>query len=244
MADVRGRSCARAVLALVVTVAAAAGCGSRVNVPLLTPADVPRLEAAGNFPHRGYVIEAGDSLQIRYTFHQELNQEVVVQPDGKVTLHQLGDVAVAGMSPKALEAQLVERSSTRLRNPEIVVSVSKFSEKTVYVGGEVGKPGGVSYRRGLTPLQAIIAVGGFKEGARLDSVVLVRAGAGPDHFISRRLNLHEVVGEGHREPVELAPHDVLYVPRTPIADANLWVKQHITDLIPLFRGASMPIPAF
>lgn len=223
---------------------ATAACSSTVTVPALKAEEVTSLEDIGNFPHRGYVVEAGDTLQIRYTFHQELNQEAVVQPDGKVTLHHVGDLVVAGLEPKAVEAELVRRTSSRLRNPEIVVSITKFSEKTVYVGGEVGKPGSVTYRRGLTPLQAIIAVGGFKEGARLDSVVLVRSGGQPDRFMSRRLNLTEVVSDGNRELVQLAPHDVLYVPRTPIADANLWVKQHITDLIPLFKGMNMPLPVF
>jgi protein involved in polysaccharide export with SLBB domain len=218
------------------------GCGKDVTIPALTEGDVPQLEAAANFPHRGYTIEAGDALQVRYTFHPELNQEVIVQPDGKITLLQLGDVEAAGRTPRALEATLVEKASTTLRNPEIVVTVAKFSEKTIYVGGEVGKPGLLPYRRDLTPLQAVIAAGGFKETARLDSVVLVRS-SGPEQYISRRLDLAKAVQTGVREPVYLAPHDVLYVPRTPIADANLWVKQHITDLIPLFR-MTMPLPVF
>jgi hypothetical protein len=36
------------------------------------------------------------------------------------------------------------------------------------------------------------------------------------------------------------------VPRTDIADANIWVRQHLTDMIPLFRGlgVSIPVTAF
>jgi protein involved in polysaccharide export with SLBB domain len=231
-------------IVVVVAVVVAGGCGPTITIPPLKSEDIARLDAAGNFPHRDYVIEAGDTLQIRYTFHQELNQDVVVRPDGKVTVHQIGDVEVAGFAPAALEVELVRRSSARLRSPEIVVSISKFSEKTVYVGGEVGKPGSVAYRRGLTPLQAIIAVGGFKEGARLDTVVLVRSGGQGDRFISRTLNLTDVVAKGEPESVQLAPQDVIYVPRTPIADANIWVKQHITEMLPFFRGASMPLPLY
>ncbi len=232
----------RLIIALSAAVAALAmGCTS-VSVPPLVAADLPKLEAAGNFPHRGYVIEAGDTLQVRYTFHPDLNQDAVVQPDGKVNLHHVGDVEVAGHSPSDVEALLVEKTSTRLRAPEIVVGISKFSEKSVYIGGEVGKPGFVPYRRGMTPLQAVIAVGGFKETARMDTVVLVRLGATPEQYISRTLDLSKAVHEGNREGVYLAPHDVVYVPRSRVADANLWVKQHITDMIPLFRGASMPLP--
>jgi protein involved in polysaccharide export with SLBB domain len=232
----------RIVLALGAAVAAlVTGCTS-VSVPRIAPGDLAKLDAAANFPHRGYVVEPGDTLQIRYTFHQELNQEAVVQPDGKVHLHHVGDVDVAGRAPRDVEALLVEKTSNRLRNPEIVVSVAKYSEKSVYVGGEVGRPGFIPYRRGMTPLQAVIAVGGFKETARPETVVLVRPGTTQDQYISRSLNLSKAAHGGTREPVYLAPHDVLYVPRSRVADANLWVKQHITDMIPLFRGASMPLP--
>jgi protein involved in polysaccharide export with SLBB domain len=230
-------------IALALALAAAlAGCASAVSVPELAEADLPKLDAAANFPHRGYVIEAGDTLQIRYTFHQELNQEAMVQPDGKVNLHHVGDLEVAGRSPRDVEAMLVEKTSGRLRKPEIVVSVVKFSEKAVYVGGEVIRPGYLPYRRGLTPLQAVIAVGGFKETARPTTVVLVRMGSQPDQYISRSLNLSEAAHAGTREPLYLAPHDVVYVPRSPVADANLWVKQYIADMVPIFRGFSTPLP--
>lgn len=234
------------VLAWFATAAAgllAAGCGSsEITVPALTAAELPRLEAAGNFPHKAYRIEPGDTLQIRYTFHPEMNQDVIVQPDGKVTLTKVGEVSVAELGAGDLERLLVERTSDRLRNPEVIVSIARYSEKTVYVGGEVGKPGAVPYRKGLTPLQAIIAVGGFRDTARTDSVILIRGARAPEgEVITRKLNLAEVVQDGAREPLILAPHDVVFVPRTPIADANVWVRQHITDLIPFFRGATMPV---
>ena len=54
----------------------------------------------------------------------------------------------------------------------MVVSVTRFTEKLVYVGGEVIRPGVLPYRKGLTPLQAVAASGGFRDTARLDSVIL------------------------------------------------------------------------
>ncbi len=227
-------------LALVLTVLA--GCGRPINVPALTQADLPRLDQAANFPERTYRIESGDTVQLKYEYHPEMNQEVAVQPDGKIAVTEVGEVKAAGLTPADLEKLLLEKTARFLRNPDIVVTVTKFGEKTVFVGGEVGRPGAVSYRRGLTPLQAIIAVGGFRDTARLDSVILVRTGGEAEHYISRRLDLEQTVADGTREPLYLAPYDIVYVPRTAIADAGLWVRQHITDLFPIFRGATMPIP--
>jgi protein involved in polysaccharide export with SLBB domain len=208
------------------------GCASSVTVAPLTAEEVPLFDTAANFPHENYRLEPGDTIQIRYSFHQEMNQEVTVLPDGKITVQLAGEINVAGMATSELEKILVGRTSDRLRNPEVVVSVTKFAEKTIYIGGEVEKPGTIPYRRALSPLQAIMAAGGFSNGAHKESVILVRSAGPNDKFITRKLNLQEIIADGVREPIYLAPHDVVYVPKTPIAEADLWVKQHISDLFP------------
>jgi protein involved in polysaccharide export with SLBB domain len=217
------------------------GCGSEIKVPPLTLADVSRMEAAANYTQQNYRIEPGDSLNIRYTFHPEMNQEEVVRRDGKISVVLVGEVSVAGMTTAELSKYLVEQTSHRLRDPEVIVEVTRSIEKTVYVGGEVGRPGAVPYRDGLSPLQAILAAGGFRDTARLDSIILVRAQGQENEFISRKINLEEVIVDGTKEQISLVPHDVVFVPRTAIANANVWVRQHITDLIPFTRPR---IPGF
>jgi protein involved in polysaccharide export with SLBB domain len=88
-------------------------------------------------------------------------------------------------------------------------------------------------------LQAVAASGGFRDTARTDSVILVRSSGSESNFIARKLNLEQVVLDGVREPIPLAPQDVIFVPRTEVTDANIWVRQHITDMIPLFRGVGV-----
>jgi polysaccharide export outer membrane protein len=218
----------------------ASGCGVPVTVPPLTMEDVPIFDAAGNHPDRNYRLEPGDTLRITYTFHSEMNQnDIMVRPDGKITATQVGDIDIAGLTVKELENLLVQKTSENLRNPEVVVSVTKFAERSVYVAGEVGKAGLIPYAKGLTPLQAVIAAGGFLEGAQADSVILIRANDSSEEVLARKVNLAAVVTDGIKEPIYLAPHDVVYVPKTPIAEAGLWVKQHITDIIPVFRGMGM-----
>jgi polysaccharide export outer membrane protein len=207
------------------------GCGAPITVPPLSLEEIPRIEAAGNYPHQIYRIEPGDTIRIQYTFHREMDQEDVVRPDGKIAVKLVGEIMVSGMTPEQLETLLVGRTADQLRNPEVVVGITRFGEKNVFVGGEVGKPGLVPYRKGLTPLQAIIAAGGFRTSARTDSVILVRTGEG-DAFVSRKLNLATMVTDGIKEPISLAPHDILYVPRTEVSEANLWVDQYITRMIP------------
>jgi protein involved in polysaccharide export with SLBB domain len=215
-------------------VASLAGCA--ITVPELTPEDVPKLKAAGNFPEDVYRIEPNDTLSIRYPFHQEMNQDAIVEPDGKIMATRIGRITAAGLTTGELEKLLKEKTSDRLRDPEVVVTIQKFSDKTIFVGGEVGKPGTIPYVKGMTPLQAVIAAGGFLPTGRLDSVILVRGTDSEQRYIARTLDLEKPLAKGPAEPLFLAPHDIIFVPRTRIANANLWVKQHIVDLLP-FRLA-------
>jgi protein involved in polysaccharide export with SLBB domain len=213
------------------------GCGPAVSVPLLASNDVPLLQALANDPEGRYRIEPGDTLQIRYPFHPERDQQEIVRPDGTLRAAEIGDVEVAGRTTGEVQRLLVERSSTVLRDPQVVVNVTEFSPKSVYVGGEVGAPGSVAYRKGLTVVQAIANVGGLLPTARRDSVILIRPDTVPDRYVSRRIDVAATLDRGDPELVTLAPHDVLYVPRSGIAQANVWVDQHFTKLLPFFQGA-------
>lgn len=113
------------------------------------------------------------------------------------------------------------------------MSIVRFSEKQVYVGGEVARPGFIPYRRGMTALQAIMAAGSFLDTARLDSVIVIRDSGDPRNSIARKIDLQEVVTGGVPEPLQLAPHDVLFVPKTGVAHADVWVRQHIKELMPI-----------
>lgn len=234
----------RALPALLLVLLVMGGCGRPINVAALTPEDVRRLQANAEQVEQAYRIEPGDTLHLRYPFHPEMDQEVVVQADGKIMALGVGPLVVSGLSTAELQELLKEKTSHRLRNPEVAVTIRRYGDKAVYVGGEVGRPGVLVYRKGLTPLQAIIAAGGFRETARVDSVILVRPAEQDGQFMARKLDLGQVTTEGVEEPVTLAPDDILFVPRTPVANAGLWVRQHIVELFPLIRGTSLPsIPA-
>jgi protein involved in polysaccharide export with SLBB domain len=83
----------------------------------------------------------------------------------------------------------------------------------------------------MTPLQAVLQSGGFRPTAKLDSVVLMTPGL-DGRFTAARMNMDQVVNDGVPERVRLHPGDVVYVPRTWIADANIVVDQYVRGLIP------------
>jgi hypothetical protein len=91
----------------------------------------------------------------------------------------------------------------------------------------------------MTPLQAIFDRGGFTTSAQMDSVILIRDASSENPQIGR-LDLTQAMENGMAERVTLVANDVVYVPMSGIGRADLWVRQHIKDLIPweVFRPPS------
>jgi len=188
----------------------------------------PRTARAGaDLPHSAGRRE----LHVRFTYQPEMNEQVPVRPDGRISLVSTGEIDAVGHTPPELERVIVERSSAHLRNPEVTVIVTKLGEQRVYVGGEVLTPGYIPLRAGMTPLQAVLERGGFKATAKRDSVLLLTPGA-DGHFSAARIDLEQVLDAGVPERVRLHPNDVLYVPRTWIAGMDIVVDQYIRGLIP------------
>jgi protein involved in polysaccharide export with SLBB domain len=173
----------------------------------------------------------GDSLDVRFYKTPELNlDKVPVRSDGKISLDLVGDVQAAGLGTDELSSNLAQAYSKELQDPQIAVIVRTFGGQ-VFIGGEVNKPATLSFTDGLTVLEAIQGAGGFNIEASLENVVLVRRAG--DHYEGYRLFLKKALtGDDYTQDVALQPNDVVYVPKSRIANLNLMVNQYITKMIP------------
>jgi protein involved in polysaccharide export with SLBB domain len=226
-----GTKLTSSMIALMLLAGFGAGCATKapapspnVNVAALAPPAPPRATDE-------YRIQAGDELHVRFTFQPEMNEQIPVRPDGRISLATTGEITATGLTPAELERVVARKSEHRLKNPEVVVVVTKIAEQRVYVGGEVLKPGYVTLQAGMTPLQAVVQTGGFRTTAKLDSVLLLTPGEG-GKFSAARMDMEQVVQDGVPERVRLHPGDVVYVPTTWIADMNVVVDQYVRGLIP------------
>jgi polysaccharide biosynthesis/export protein PslD len=195
---------------------------------------VPASKIPGAVPTGSYKLIPYDQVNIRFPFHPEQDPKtgtIPVQPDGNIFLDGLGAIQAAGLSPEELAQVIVQKSSDRLRDPQVVVTVAAYAPRRVFVGGEVKSPGPVQIQDGMTPLQAIFDRGGFTNVAQMDSVILIRDAASNDPQIGR-MNLTEALENGSAERILLTANDVIYVPMTGIGRSNQWVRQNIKDLIP------------
>jgi len=198
--------------------------------------DAPVL-SAGPQEKPDYIIQEGDELDIKFFYNPELNEALLVRPDGKISIQLLDDVQAAGLTPSQLDEFLTQEYSRELSKPVITVIVRSFSGQQVYVGGEVTRPGLVDFTSGLTALQAVFSVEGFKETAKPSDAIVIRRGL-DNRPVPIRVDLHAYNGNILGAGFQLQPSDVVYVPKTFIAKANKFVNQYIEDLF-LFRGVSM-----
>jgi polysaccharide export outer membrane protein len=164
----------------------------------------------------------------------------MIRPDGYITLESSELVMAVGLTPEQLAKTIAEKTESRLKEPQVIVTIAQYAPRKVYVGGEIKSPGIVLAQdgRSLTPMQAIFERGGFTTSAQVDSVILIRDGASESPKIGR-LNINQSIEDGVPEQITLLDNDVIYVPMSGIGRADLWVKQHIKDLIPweLMRAA-------
>lgn len=179
-----------------------------------------------------YRIGILDELEIRVRYHERLNGLVKVRPDGRITLEDLGDVYVAGMTPSELDSFITQAYSEIVHAPEVTVIARSFAGLSVYVLGEVDRPGIVELKPKMTVLQALAAASGPIRGANLGSVVLLRRDvAGALH--ATRLNLKRAaIKEGAYLDSYVQPEDIVYVPKTFIANVNDFLSQVYDGLFP------------
>jgi len=120
---------------------------------------------------------------------------------------------------------------------DVTVNLRERVGPRVFVFGEVGNPGGVPYQSPMTSLMAISSAGGFADTANSQDVRLFRLQA-DGRFSAQTLKLRQ----GSSGPIQLEsdvavrPGDVLYIPKTGIAVANLWVQQYIRNMLPTVVG--------
>lgn len=184
-------------------------------------------------PYRFY---PGDEIEVTVPSAPELSRTVIVQPDGRITLPLIEPVMAADRTVAEVKAAIARAYDAELLRPEVILGVKATTPLKVFVMGEVGTPGVYDMPGDINALQAIAQAGGFKNTANRSEVVVIRRG--PEGMaMARTADLLR----GLRNPVgaDLVPlrrFDIVYVPRSGVAEAGLFVQQYFRDLSPIQFG--------
>ena len=159
----------------------------------------------------GYLIGADDILWVVFWRDKEMTAEVVVRPDGKISLPLINDVQAAGLTPEQLRTQLTEAAGKLIEDPNVTVVVKTINSRKVFVTGQVGKPGPYPLSAPTTVLQLLATAGGVLEYADSKEIRIMRTEDGKQ--VSHKFNYKDVIkGKNLKQNIELKPGDTVIVP--------------------------------
>jgi polysaccharide export outer membrane protein len=156
-----------------------------------------------------YRLVPGDKLRVEVYKDNQLSQSLQIRPDGKITLPLLGDIPAASRTPTELRDALTTALREYITNPVVTVIVVEATPATVYVMGEVNRPGTLTMTGPLSILQALAMAGGFKDFAKTKNIKILRKS--PKGIRTLEFNYNEAI-KGNGTPVILEPGDTVIVP--------------------------------
>ena len=202
------------------------GCSAKNPPPLSVGVEPGFKETIEN-----YYLQPGDNLDIKFFYNPELNENVTIRPDGKISLQLIDEIKAAGLTPAELDDLVTKAYSTELKENTVTVIVKEFGGQRIYVGGEVNSPQVLEVVGKVNALQAIFNAGGFKDNAKLSSVMIVSRGPENQPLV-KKVDLKKALeGVLPENDYLLKPFDMIYVPKTNLAKSSEFMS-HIYNFIP------------
>ena len=194
------------------------------SVPPSKSQEAERIAPAERNPR--YRISRDDVLLLSFPLSLELNQRVMVQPDGFIGLQNVGSIYVEGLTlPEVIEA-VKKAYSKVLHDPIIDADLVDFQKPFFTVLGQVGKPGQYDLRHDITVTQAVAVAGGFAPSAKTQ-VFLYRS-VSANWAEVRELKIKDILhGKNISEDVHLRPGDMIFVPEKAITKFQRYVPYTI-----------------
>ncbi len=150
--------------------AVTASCAAEPSAPMHIDPLVVR--STLHYAHE-YLLQAGDQLEVSVFHVPEYSRTVTVRADGYVSLPVVGDIKMAGLSVPEADKLLAHGLGERLVDPDVTVNVANPRPASIFVLGEVQRPGSAPLRDAPTAALAIAASGGVLRSAAFDNVAVI-----------------------------------------------------------------------
>jgi protein involved in polysaccharide export with SLBB domain len=195
--------------------------------------DSPALQRRGG----RYQIENSDVLDLKFSFTPDFNQTVTVQPDGYITVKEIGDLRVEGETLPQIKENLQRAYSSILAKPVITVYLQEFEKPYFLAMGQVGHPGKYDLHGNITVAAAVAMAGGFTSNAKHSQVLLFRR-VNSNWSSVTKINLkHMLKSRSLREDPRVEPGDMVYIPKNLISKIKTYVP---TPTMGTYATAPLP----
>jgi len=185
-----------------------------------------------------YRVGPPDQLRISILPDPVIEREVVVRPDGMISVDLVGDVPAAGRTTEEIAGDIETRIARFKRDARVTVSLAAALSSEVTVLGEVGRPSTFPLSRQTRVVEAIGTVNGTTIFANKDSIRLIRAGEG--RAAVYRVDLAAIQRGDMRTNYVLQGGDLIYVPPGIMASIGYGLQGLLFPIQQLFGfGASV-----
>ena len=155
-------------------------------------------------------IKPGETIKITVWKYPDLNSTVIVDPRGHINSAFVGDVLAAGKTVEEVRQIIAQKIDKQyVANPQVDVTI-KTPLPTIFVVGEVLKPGSYAYQAGLDPLKAVALAGGLSDFASFKALILRKDASGKDVQIAADIK-QLMKANADREQYQLQPGDTVVV---------------------------------
>ncbi len=185
--------------------------GAPVAPKMAGPVSVPPTVPSGVALPSGYVIGPEDVLDIVFWRDKDMSTQVIVRPDGRITLPLINDVQASGLSPEQLRDALMTAATKYVQDPNVSVVVKAINSRKVFITGQVAKPGSYPLTGPTTVMQIIAVAGGLHEFADAKNIIIMRNENGRP--VAYPFNYKDVLKRKNlKQNIELKPGDTVVVP--------------------------------
>ena len=167
-------------------------------------------------PPAEFFLGPEDVLIVTVWRNQDLSREMVVRPDGMISMPLLGDVPAAGLTANALAKRIAERLTEYMASPIVSVQLKEVNSYFIYVLGEVTRPGKYPLKSYANVMQGVSLAGGFTPFAKKNKMKVLRVttnGSNEKHQIEIPVQYDNIL-KGNAVPGNffLRSGDVIVVP--------------------------------
>jgi protein involved in polysaccharide export with SLBB domain len=175
----------------------------------------------------------GDEVEIVVRSAPELSRTLKIAPDGRLNLPLLEPIMAADLTGPELSAIIGKAYSGVLRDPAVDVIGRSFGSQQIYVSGEVRTPGVYELTAPIDAFQAVARAGGFLTSARTNEVLILRRSPGGEARVYRADLSDPAFRAGLSQLGPLQRFDVIFVPRSTIAEIGLFMQQYVREALPV-----------
>jgi len=164
-----------------------------------------------------YRLQRSDVIDVKFTYSPEFNQTVTIQPDGFITLDEVGDIKAEEKTLPELREAIRRAYQGILHDPVVTVSLKDFDKPSFIAAGQVSHPGKYELRSDTTLVQALNIAGGLTDTSKHSQVVLFRRSSN-DMVEARVFNVKQMLrSRDLQEDPHLLPGDMVFVPQNTIS---------------------------